>query len=94
MRSVVLGALVASTVTLSACGDREPKPDAYWLEHPAEAQARIKKCKADITTLEQEVRTKPPEALTALARECLYLVMSGHYQRDKHRGEPMESILD
>lgn len=91
MRPAMIASAAVAVLALSAC-EREAKPDSYWLEHEAEAKTQIKECKEKEVDLGQEVRTKPPEALSAEARECLYL-MGGKYQRDLRGGE-RTSILD
>lgn len=91
MRAMIIGAAVTAILALSACGN-DAKPDDYWVKHQGEAKARIKECKANQIDLGQEIKTKPPEALSSLARECLYL-MGGGYQRDLRNGKPT-SILD
>jgi len=94
MRFKPLIAAALATLILVGCGGGEPKPDSYWMEHQAEADAQIEKCRSKRTELAQAARTTPPEALSAFERECLYLYLSGDYQRDKRRAEGPQSILD
>jgi hypothetical protein len=94
MRVKPLIGATLTTLVLVGCGGSEPKPDSYWMKHQAEADTQIEKCRAKRTDLAQAARTKPPEALSAFERECLYLYLSGDYQRDKRRAEGPQSILD
>lgn len=79
------------SIALAACSN-DARPDSYWLKHPKAAKQRIAQCKSDDTNIKQAIATKPPSALSALQRECLYLVYSGDYRRDKRGSDKMTTV--
>lgn len=93
--------IIASIVViglLAACSSQQARPESYWDSHPKAALQRIEKCKANKRRLAQAIRTKPPEMLSALAKECKYLL--GTFDEEAARkalGLPVEdepSLLD
>lgn len=86
MKHKYKAALLAFLVgVLAACSDPGPQAheNSYWDNNPKEALARLEQCEAKGPAVRQELNTTPPEELSVLARECMYLM--GRFDKNAAR---------